>query len=271
MRTSMSQCYFPEDSYVTPEGLTTPFALRFPSLFFFWHEFNIVRRNGNLASAGKYDGSDWSAGSYDTVRLLERCGLRFYVEGLNNIDAFDGPCVFIGNHVSTLETLALPCFIQPRKPVTFVVKQGLLAYPWFGAVLKSREPLVVKHRSPREDFATVMEEGRERLGRGMSVIVFPQGLRTTTCEPEQFNSIGIKLAKKAGVPVVPLALRTDAWKNGRIIKDFGGLDPSRPVRFTFGQPLWVEGNGKAEHTAVCDFIVEHWREWHLPEAGLPPR
>ena len=268
----MSHLYFPEDSYITPphlDGHVTPFAARFPSLFFAWKLFGVVRHDGRLASAGTYGGAEWSAGSYATLQLLERCGLRVYAEGLSNIDAVPGPCVFIGNHVSTLETFVLPCFIQPRKAVTFVVKQSLVGYPWFGPVLRSRNPIVVKRQSPREDFAEVMEQGCERLGRGMSVIVFPQGVRTTTFDPEQFNSMGIKLAKRAGVPVVPLALCTDAWKIGRLIKDYGGLDPSKPVRFAFGKPLSVEGNGKAEHAAVCDFIDRHWREWQPPKAALP--
>jgi len=258
----MSQVYFPEDSYATPTGLSTPFAACFPSLFFVWKLVNIIRHDGRLAVLKQYHGPEWSAGSYNTLRALEQCGLRIYAEGLNNIDAAPGPCVFIGNHVSTLETFVLPCFIQPRKPVTFVVKQSLLDYPWFGSVLRSQDPIVVKRQSPREDFVAVMEEGCVRLGKGISVIVFPQGVRTTTWDLEQFNSMGIKLAKRAGVPVVPLALCTDAWKIGRWIKDFGGLNPSRPVRFAFGNPLRVEGNGKAEHTAVCDFIDGHWREWH---------
>ena len=264
----MPQVYFPEDSYATPEGLAMPLASRLPSLCFVWKMVSVFWRNVRLALAGKYQGQDWSQGSYDTFRILERCGLRFYMEGMNNIDSFDGPCVFIGNHMSSLETFVLPCFIQPRKPVTFVVKEILLRYPWFGPLLRSREPIAVKHRSPREDFAAVMEQGCERLSRGMSVVVFPQGARVNSVDPAQFNTLGIKLAKKAGVPVLPLALRADAWRVGRFIKDFAGLDPSRPVRFAFGRPIWVEGNGKAEHAAVCDFIAGHWRRWQLPEAGL---
>jgi len=263
----MSHVYFPEDSYTTPEGRAAPLASRFPSLAFFWKMFGIVRRNGRLASAGKYGVPEWIEGSYESLRVLEHCGLRFYVRGMNNIDAVDGPCVFIGNHMSTLETFALPCFIQPRKPVTFVVKKSLLNYPWFGPVLRSRDPILVTRRNPREDFAAVMEEGCERLSRGMSVIVFPQGTRSTTLDPAQFNSIGIKLAKRAGVPVLPIALRSDAWKVGRFFKDYGGLDPSRPVHFAFGRPLRIEGNGKAEHGAVCDFIAEHLRQWYSPGAG----
>ena len=270
----MSHLYFPDDSYTTPSGPSdpaTPFASRLPTLFFAWKAFGMVWRYGRLASAGKFPAEMWSASSFEVMQHLERCGIRFYMEGLSNIDAVDGPCVFIGNHMSTLETFVLPCLIQPRKNVTFVVKDSLVNYPLFGAILKSREPITVRHKSPREDFAAVMDQGCERLGRGMSVIVFPQGMRASSYDPAHFNSLGIKLAKKAGVPVLPLALRTDAWKPGRIIKDFGTLDPAKPVCFSFGQPMRIEGNGKSEHTAVCDFIARHWQQWGLLEAASPPQ
>ena len=75
------------------------------------------------------------------------------------------------------------------------------------------------------------------------------------------SSIGIKLAKKAGVPVIPLALQTDALQNGRFIKDLGRIDPERPVRFAFGAPLSVTGKGTTEHQAVLDFIVDQLALW----------
>ena len=34
----------------------------------------------------------------------------------------DGPAVIVGNHMSTLETFALPGLVVPFKPLTFVVK-----------------------------------------------------------------------------------------------------------------------------------------------------
>ena len=262
----MPTVYFPEDSYTTPDGRATFLASTFPSLFFTWKVLDIVRHDGALAVAGEYHGPEWSEGSYGTVKALESAGVRIHAEGINNIDAADGPCVFIANHMSTLETFVLPSFIQPRKPVTFVVKESLIGYRWFGPVLKSRDPIVVKRQNPREDFTIVMEEGCDRLSRGMSVIVFPQSTRSTTLDPAQFTSIGVKLAKRAGVPVLPVALRSDAWKVGRFIKDYGGLDASKPVRFAFGEPMRVEGNGKSEHAAVYDFIIEHLKRWGVPES-----
>lgn len=260
----MAENYFPGDSYTTPQGQHTFFASRFPSLYFTWKVMGIIRHDSKLAGAGLYHGKEWAEGSYGTLKALECAGIEFEAEGLNNISASEGPCVFIGNHMSTLETFVLPCLIQPRKEVTFIVKSSLLGYPWFGTVLKSRDPVVVKRENPREDFTTVMEEGVKRLNRGVSIIVFPQSTRCTEFDPGQCNTLGIKLAKKAGAPVVPLALRTDAWKVGWLVKDYGGLDTGKRVRFAFGAPLRIQGNGKAEHAAVCDFIVSRLKAWGLP-------
>ena len=48
-------------------------------------------------------------------------------------------------------------------------------------------------------------------------------------DPTLFNSLGNKLAKRNNVPVIPLALITDAWGNGKYIKEAGKIDPSKPM------------------------------------------
>ena len=104
------------------------------------------------------------------------------------------------------------------------------------------------------------------MARGISVIVFPQTTRAERFDPEQFNSIGAKLAGRAGVPLIPLALRTDAWGNGRWLKDFGVVDPRRPVRFRFGAPLAPDRRGAAAHRQTVAFIQQALEEWY-GEAG----
>ena len=260
---------FPGDRYSTPASSAGYFAARFPSLAFFWKVLGIIRHDGNLARAGKYFPATWAQGSMNTLRALESCGVTVHVQGMDHIDDVDGPCVFIGNHMSTLETFVLPVFIQPRKEVTFVVKDSLLGYPWFGPVLKSCDPIVVTRTNPRQDLAAVLDGGEERLKKGLSIIVFPQSTRSATFEPTHFNSIGIKLAKRANAPVIPLALRSDAWSTGRVLKEFGVINPAIPVNFAFGKAIMVEGSGKAEHAAVCDFVERHLRQWGVPMA-VPP-
>ena len=55
------------------------------------------------------------------------------------------------------------------------------------------------------------------------------------------------MAARAKVPLVPIALRTDAWGQGAPIKDLGPIDPKLPVDFVFGKPVAPEGKGDAAH------------------------
>jgi len=116
--------------------------------------------------------------------------------------------------MSTLETLVLPGIIGKNFKATFVIKNSLLKYPFFGRILTAINAIPVTRKNPKEDYRIVIQEGLKRLEQGISVIVFPQAARQTVFDPAQFNTLGVKLAKKASVPAVPIALRTDAWGTG---------------------------------------------------------
>jgi 1-acyl-sn-glycerol-3-phosphate acyltransferase len=164
--------------------------------------------------------------------------------------------------MSALETFVLPAIIAPFKDVTFVIKRSLIDYPVFKHIMRSRDPIVVDRTNPRKDFEAVLDGGTARLKAGRSVIIFPQTTRTATVDPETFNTIGIKLARKAGVPIVPIALRTEAWGNGRLLKDFGKIDPSKAVHFAFGKPLRIKGRGAEEHREIIEFILGKLKGWN---------
>lgn len=97
----------------------------------------------------------------------------------------------------------------------------------------------------------------ERLKKGVSIIVFPQSTRSSVFDERHFNSIGVKLARRAGVPIVPLALKTDAWGQGKKIKELGPVKAGMTVRYRFARPICVQGQGKEEHTAICNYISKH--------------
>lgn len=219
------------------------------------------------AAQGACDDAAWVYASVAVADLMERLGGSIDIVGMDAINASGGPCVFVANHMSTLETFLLPGIIRPRRPVTFVVKRSLTTMPLFGPVMRSRDPIVVDRVHPRADLEAVLDGGCARLARGVSVIVFPQHTRSRRFDPRQFNSIGIKLARKAGVPVVPLALKTDAWGTGRKIKELGAIRPQLPIRFCFGQPLAVVGRGREQHEAVCRHIEGHLRRWQRWDGG----
>lgn len=257
-QSSLPAPYFHCDAYQTP----APAAVGlWPALRFYPRLLGVVLRAAAKARRGDYQGSDWAASSEEVARLLEGVGCRFQIEGLDRVRQMDGPCVVVGNHMSTLETFVLPALIQPWRDCTFVIKSSLLKYPFFKHVVGSRDPIVVGRANPREDLTLVLREGAARLARGMSIIIFPQSTRNATFCPAQFNSIGVKLAKRAGVPLIPLALKTDAWSNGHLIKDFGPIYPERTIHFRFGQPRMVEGTGKEAHQDVVTFVQDNLEVW----------
>lgn len=254
---------FPGSTYDTPADTPRKFLdrLGLGSRWYFLAGYaRIVLDARALALKGLYDDQAWIASSYRTLKFIEGCGGRFHLRGLDNIRALGGPAVFVSNHMSILETFVFPCLIEPYRHVTFVVKNSLVRGV-FGPIMRSRDPIAVGRENPREDFAKVMAEGRRLLENGTSVVIFPQATRTVDFAPEKFNTLGIKLARAAGVEVVPVAIKTDFWENGRLFKDFGRIRRKRPIHMVFGRPFRVSGTGREDHERVIEFIAGHLREW----------
>ncbi|MDQ7032912.1 MAG: lysophospholipid acyltransferase family protein [Desulfonauticus sp.] len=249
------------DTYITQQA--RPFNCC-NTLIFYLKLLKIVFKAASVAKKGLYDDQEWIKNSIQVLQALESVGCKFEISGRNNFFQLDTPCVFVANHMSTLETFVLPCLIHPFKKITFVVKESLLNYPVFKYVMRSREPIAVTRTNAREDFRRVMVQGVKKIEQGYSIVVFPQTTRTNYFAEQQFNSIGVKLAKKAGVPVVPVALKTNAWSNGKLIKDFGPIHPEKKIYFQFGPPISAQEivkNPKQAHQRTVAFIKECLSQW----------
>jgi 1-acyl-sn-glycerol-3-phosphate acyltransferase len=255
---------FPGDDYSTPEGvrqsLSEVFLLR-SRWSVYSHFFGTIIRSRALALRGLYDDAAWSSSSLEIIGNLERCAARFRIHGMDRVRAAEGPLVLVSNHMSTLETLVLPGLIRPLKPVTYVVKKKLLTGFFWGPIMRSRDPIAVSRKDPRADLEIVLREGQDRLASGISVIVFPQGTRTESWRREGFNSLGIKLAARAGVQVMPVALKTDYWGSSGLLRGFGPVHRERLIHLEFGNPIRVSGRGKAEHELCLDFIESRLKSW----------
>lgn len=263
----MFESYFKGSVYDTPvkEKLTLWDKMLLDSRLYFTLKYaGIVFSTRSEARKGNYDTKAWSDSSYYIFRFIEKTGGVFHLSGMDNIDKSDGPVLFIANHMSTLETMILPCIIAPKRELTFVVKDSLVRHPLFGDVMRSRNPVIVGRTDPRKDLEAVMNGGMDLLSKGTSVVIFPQSTRNLEFNPDDFNSLGVKLAKKAGVKVVPVALKTDFWGNGKVIRELGPIDSSKHIYFRFGEPIQVTGNGKAENQQIIGFITKALEEWKAP-------
>jgi 1-acyl-sn-glycerol-3-phosphate acyltransferase len=260
----MQWSYFDTFNYDTEEPRSSSFFkwILQDNWFYFLYQYGkIVLRTRREALNNVYHKREWADSSFEILRLVEKTGGRFHITGMENIARSSEPVVFISNHISTLETMVFPGLIAPHRDVTFVVKDSLVRHPFFGPVMRSREPIIVGRAEPRKDFEIVMTQGTALLSRGISIVVFPQSTRSDVFRSEEFNSIGVKLAKKAGVHVVPVAIKTDFWGNGKIIKEIGPLNHLKPIMIKFGEPFPVTGNGKEENQKIIDYIEENLKKW----------
>ncbi len=256
---------FGNSNYMTPETHKRDLADRMVFNTPIWFYYNLWRY---LASASKkakkkmYNTQEWHHTASQIFDKLEDCGVKFQVDGLENIKALNGtPAVFIANHMSTMETMTLPSIIGHYQPVSFVIKQSLREGNFFGPIMREMDAIVVTRQDPRKDLMDVISQGTDMLNRGISVVIFPQSTRTTEFDSSKFNTLGIKLALKAGVPVVPLALKTDAWDNGKLIRGFGKLYRKKRVHYSFGEIMNIEARGKEEHQKIVEFITSNLNKW----------
>jgi 1-acyl-sn-glycerol-3-phosphate acyltransferase len=257
---------FPHDTYKTPEKTRPGLADRifFKSRWCFHLRFiRVILRYRSLCVKKRDSDELWVWNSFQIFKAIERSGGRFHIEGFDNLRKVKEPVVVVSNHMSAMETMIYPAIIFPFFPITYVVKEALVKGSAFGPIMRSRKPIAVGRVNPREDFQTVLTEGCKILEKGISIVIFPQATRYLDFNPENFNSLGIKLARRAGVKVVPAALKTDFWGNSRVkfLRDFGPINRSKRIHMAFGEPMAIEGNGSRQHQQCIEFIQSHCNQW----------
>lgn len=238
----------------------TPHAF-FPSLKLYLEVVKTLYGAGQSCARGVYTPENWVQDSYRIGQAMESVGAKIIIEGYEHVQNLDQASVLVSNHMSTLETLLLPGIIQPCLDFTFVIKASLLRYYALGDILRYRESIVLTRTNPRQDLTTVFAEGQKHIANNRSILIFSQGTRYFDVQKEQFSTIGAKLAVKAQVPLIPVALKTDAWEEGKILKDFGTIDPNKTIRFRFGPPIPPSDNAKDMHTQCMSFITNTYEDF----------
>lgn len=162
---------------------------------------------------------------YGIVRLWARltlyllravCGLGYRVHWHGEKPA--GGSIIYCKHASTWETFALNHVLSQLRLV-WVVKRELLRIPVFGWGLAAMNSIAINRASGRKAVDQMVEQGRQRLAHGMSVMVFPEGTRVRAGTRVRYKLGGAILAEASGAPVVPVAHNAgDYWPRHSLIK-----------------------------------------------------
>jgi 1-acyl-sn-glycerol-3-phosphate acyltransferase len=128
------------------------------------------------------------------------------------------PYVVVSNHESFADILLLCNLPWEMK---WMSKVEILRIPYLGWMMALAGDIPVD-RGSRESAVRALERCRQTLRNRVSVMIFPEGTRSTTDAMLPFKDGAFRLAIKTGMPILPLALvgTRDAlakhdWRFGR--------------------------------------------------------
>jgi 1-acyl-sn-glycerol-3-phosphate acyltransferase len=134
---------------------------------------------------------------------LRLSGVRVRVKGLELLDPKQ-TYVFVSNHRSYLDTAAM--FIYTGRRIGLLAKKELLKVPVLGVGMGFVNVMAID-RSNRESAIRTTETAARRIKSGVSFAVFVEGTRAMPGELLPFKKGAFYMARQAGVPVVPVAIK----------------------------------------------------------------
>lgn len=174
--------------------------------------------------------------------LKATCGIRVRATGLERIPT--EPCIFLVRHESTWETLWVPTLTSPQAPL---VKRELLRIPLWGWAFAMVRPIAIDRAKPNTALRQFIARGKDRLDRGMSIALFPEGTRLASGERGKFYRGGAGLAAATGTHVVVIAHNAGrVWPARRFLKRPG------EIAVTISEPFRTKGRKSSEINQLCE-------------------
>jgi len=127
---------------------------------------------------------------------------HFKISGLEHIDPRK-TYVIVANHQSIADIVIV---YKTRMQFKWVAKESLFKIPVFGWCM-SRTKHIRLARGEYSSVRDVYEQAAEWLQRGVSVLFFPEGTRSTTERINTFKSGAFKLAIKEKKPILPICIK----------------------------------------------------------------
>ena len=176
---------------------------------------------------------------YRGVIAFARClfaaqGLAITIKGEEHVPRAGGAVLAV-NHTGYFDfTYAGLAALRSRRLVRFMAKRSIWSNPVAGPLMSAMRHIPVDREAGAESFDAALAA----LRRGEVVGVFPEATISRSFELKEFKSGAARLAKEAGVPLLP----TTIWGSQRV---WTKGQPRRlgrhgiPLLITVGEPVTV--------------------------------
>ena len=129
------------------------------------------------------------------------------------------PCVFVFNHQSKLDTIVIANLL--RTGFTGVAKKEAANVPGFGQFFRLAGVAFIDRTDSAKAQAALAPAVDKIRDEGLSLVIAPEGTRSTTPRLGPFRKGAFHIAMQAQAPVVPIVLRNVGevmWRGSQVLR-----------------------------------------------------
>lgn len=181
--------------------------------------------------------------------ILAISGVTVKVKGLSQLEP-KHQYVFMVNHQSHID---IPVLVQslPAFQLRWIAKRELLWVPFFGWAMWSGKHITV-NRADRFDASGSLKKAKQRMKGGISLVIFPEGTRSSDGHLLPFKRGGLLLAVKTQTPIVPVTI----VGSSAILPKGDWRVRSGQIEVTVGAPVAVESYRPGALRALSGYVQE---------------
>lgn len=199
-------------------------------------------------------------------RLLDRAGVQLTVRGLEKLADTSPPFIVISNHQSLYD---IPVWFQALPfSLRMAAKKELFSVPIWGKAMEAAGFVKIDRKNKQSAYQALILAGDEMRTQQISLVIAPEGTRTTTGQLLPFRNGAFVLSRTTQIPILPVAVfgTMHIHKSGERVVHTG-----QQVSVHILPPLFPEN-----HTSIDEFretgqrVIREALERISPPGG-PPR
>lgn len=176
--------------------------------------------------------------------ILRASGSPVITHGGEAVD-WTQPQVLVANHVAAFDILAVASVVPTS--FAFIAKQELARIPFFGRAMDAAGHIFVDRTDRQKSIQSLRLAGDKMRRERSTVIIFPEGTRSTTGALQPFKKGAFVLAQEGGVRVLPVVIRgSDEILHLRSLR----LTPGA-IHLYFGEPVQPGAPGEQSADALA--------------------
>jgi 1-acyl-sn-glycerol-3-phosphate acyltransferase len=170
------------------------------------------------------------------------------------------PYIFVSNHQGYYDIPA--AYATIRHPVRFIAKRSLVFVPFIGWFIYLGGHILIDRRNHQRSVRS-LSRAAARVRGGTSLIVYPEGTRSTDGKIHAFKKGPFVLALEAQVPIVPVAVEGSY----RVLRKRDVHVHPGAIRIRIGAPIPTQGLTIEDRDALVQRVRSALIAEHLAIGG----